>query len=232
MISFSKIIEKSSHAQLVKYATQGAIAVATVLFIAKTIVWLNTGSQTVRISLLDSAFDICVSCTNYLIILLVPYKTNNKFFCYHRIAALATFTQGILMLATVVYSLLTSLSFDTPGTSLSSLLILFISLILSSFLVNFQHRVYGLTNSIIVQADMMHYQTDLFMNGASIICLFCSWVFEITWIDPVLALIIGLYLLKIIAFLITRSLKVLIYHRPTDVSGDEPGKIFSCGHNH
>lgn len=224
-VTFNKIINTSTPIQLIKYATQAAICVASVLFIIKASVWLNTGSQTIKLSLLDSGFDIFISFTNYLIVILVPQTSNNKFFCYHKIAAISTIIQSILMLITVAYSLLTALSLEVPHASLYSVSMLFISLALSYILVSFQRRVIEATDSLIVHADMMHYQTDLFMSSASIICLIGARYYPIPWLDSSIALGIGLYLLKTIGYLFYKAFRVLLdpnQHKDT---------IFSCHHS-
>lgn len=204
-------LNKVSPDKLTKYATQAAVGLSSLLFILKIIAWWTTGSDTLKISCLDSGFDMIISSINLLIVVLIIRKQNTKYvYGYDKIAALAALSQVVLMFSIIIYTLSSTLSFDTPNTNLYSISILILSLVLSYVLIKFQKYVDKRTNSIIVKADMMHYQTDLFINSASILGLMISWVYKIWWIDAFLAIIIGLYLLRNIAHLGFESLSILL----------------------
>lgn len=205
------ILDRLSAEKLTKYATQAAVALASTLFVLKLIAWISTGSDTLKLSCFDSGFDIVVSSTNLLIITLIINKQNPNFvFGYDKIAALAALSQVLMMVGIITYTLLGTLSFEVPQYNIYSISILFLSLILSFMLIKFQKYVSNRTNSIIVKADMLHYQTDLFINAVSIVCLIISKFYAIWWLDAALAILIGLYLLKNISHLCIESLNILL----------------------
>ncbi len=61
-------------------------------------------------------------------------------------------------------------------------------------LVMFQRHVVQKTGSQAIAADSLHYQSDLFMNGAIMVALGLSW-FGIKQADAVFAVGIGVYIL-------------------------------------
>lgn len=69
-----------------------------------------------------------------------------------------------------------------------------IALVVTGVLVSFQRWVIRKTHSQAVRADMLHYQSDVLMNGAILLSLALSWK-GIDWADAVFALGIGVYIL-------------------------------------
>ena len=73
--------------------------------------------------------------------------------------------------------------------------IMVFSIIMTAGLVIYQRQVYKRTGSLIIQADSLHYITDLLMNLSIIISLLLVMVMGWVWGDAVLAILIALYIL-------------------------------------
>lgn len=70
------------------------------------------------------------------------------------------------------------------------------SIVLTALLVMFQRRVIQRTGSMAIGADRMHYQSDLITNLGVILALALSSRFDVPLADPIIAGLIGLYILK------------------------------------
>ena len=68
-----------------------------------------------------------------------------------------------------------------------------ISVIVTGILVLYQKHVIKETNSKAIEADMLHYSSDMFMNIAVIMALFLNW-YGITYADACFAFFIALYI--------------------------------------
>jgi len=66
------------------------------------------------------------------------------------------------------------------------------TLALTLTLISFQRYVIAKTQSTAIRADSLHYLTDVLANSLVILSL---WLSHIQWIDPLLALLIGLWIL-------------------------------------
>lgn len=215
---FNRFISKRNYVQLTSCATKAAIFVACSLCILKFFVWQYTGSNTIKISLLDSMFDVVISAINFVIVSRIVIRKTNKFLHnFDKISAISTLIQACLMLYTVVYAIFTSLALETPVVSILSIVILFVSFILSVILLIFQRKVYKVTGSLIIKADMLHYQTDLITNFVGMVFLCISWIFDIGFLDFMAAIIMGCYLLKMILWLAIDAMKVLLDYKKSNV---------------
>lgn len=209
--------------RLDKLATKSAVLVAGFLFVLKIFVWIQTSSNTIKLSCIDSGFDLLVSTVNFGISsFLLTRQTDRFLYNFDKFAALAALIQSILMSIALVCALCI---FDhhhvETGISLLSLFVVTISLALSIWLVALQTKVAKLTGSMIVRADMLHYKTDLLMNFAALVCLSIGWLTGISILDFYCSIGVGLYLTHTIIELIWHALKVLLdcklahdYHIP------------------
>lgn len=68
------------------------------------------------------------------------------------------------------------------------------ALISTLILVMFQRWVVSKTHSQAIRADMLHYQSDVLMNGAIVVALALSW-YGMTYADALFAFGIGIYIL-------------------------------------
>ncbi|ADM96391.1 zinc transporter [Dickeya dadantii 3937] len=189
----------SHYARLVMTAAFLATATALSLFGMKVYAWWYTGSVSLLASLVDSLVDIAASLVNLLVVRysLQPADTEHTF-GHGKAESLAALAQSMFISGSALFLLLTGAQhLITPqplqGPELG-MWITIIALVATGLLVSFQRWVIRKTHSQAVRADMLHYQSDVLMNGAILLSLALSWK-GINWADAVFALGIGVYIL-------------------------------------
>ncbi|MCA7013399.1 CDF family cation-efflux transporter FieF [Dickeya dadantii] len=189
----------SHYARLVTTAAFLATATALSLFGLKVYAWWYTGSVSLLASLVDSLVDIAASLVNLLVVRysLQPADTEHTF-GHGKAESLAALAQSMFISGSALFLLLTGAQhLITPqplqGPELG-MWITIIALVATGLLVSFQRWVIRKTHSQAVRADMLHYQSDVLMNGAILLSLALSWK-GINWADAVFALGIGVYIL-------------------------------------
>ncbi|TON69753.1 cation diffusion facilitator family transporter, partial [Vibrio parahaemolyticus] len=82
-------------------------------------------------------------------------------------------------------------------------------------LVMFQKRVVRITGSQAIAADSLHYQTDLYMNGAIMVALGLSY-FGVTQADAVFAIGIGIFILYSAFKMVSEAIQTLLDRKLPD----------------
>ncbi|WP_409309316.1 CDF family cation-efflux transporter FieF [Pectobacterium sp. B1J-3] len=189
----------SHYARLVTLAAFSATTVAVLLFVMKIFAWWHTGSVSLLASLVDSLVDIAASLVNLLVVRysLQPADPEHTF-GHGKAESLAALAQSMFISGSALFLILTGLQHTlTPQTLRApevGMWVTVIALLSTLLLVSFQRWVVKRTHSQAVRADMLHYQSDLLMNGAILVALALSWK-GITRADALFALGIGAYIL-------------------------------------
>lgn len=200
--------------RLMMLAAYASVLVAGVLLVSKAMVWSWSDSTSVLSSLLDSMADILASLVNFFAIryALLPADKNHPFghAKAEGIAALiqAAFISGslIMVLLQVVDRLLHPQELNAINESIGMMVF---STLLTLCLVLFQRWVYRRTQSLAVKADSAHYVSDILMNIAVVIAL-VGVSFNWLWMDPAVALLVVVILIKSVWDIVTLALSVLM----------------------
>jgi ferrous-iron efflux pump FieF len=151
---------------LLKAATRASVSVSVVLVCAKSFAWLMTGSVSVFASLLDSLMDTAASLINLFAVdySLKPADKDHRF-GHGKAEALASLGQAIFITvsaAFVLYHALQRFVTPQPMSNLGGAIwVVVFAVFVTLGLVAFQKYVVRRTGSTAVQADSLHYQTDL-----------------------------------------------------------------------
>ncbi|MFE8100359.1 CDF family cation-efflux transporter FieF [Brenneria goodwinii] len=189
----------AQYTRLVTMAAVSATIVALVLFIMKLFAWWYTGSVSLLASLVDSLVDIAASLVNLLVVRysLQPADTKHAF-GHGKAESLAALAQSMFISGSALFLILTGLQHMMTPQTLNApevgIWVTVIALLATLLLVTFQRWVVKHTYSQAVRADMLHYQSDLLMNGAILVALVLSW-YGVTRADALFALGIGVYIL-------------------------------------
>ncbi|NIF24133.1 CDF family cation-efflux transporter FieF [Candidatus Pantoea multigeneris] len=188
-----------SYATLVKRAALAATLLAFSLLIIKIFAWWYTGSVSMLAALVDSLVDMGASLTNLLVVRysLQPADSDHTF-GHGKAESLAALAQSMFISGSALFLFLTGLQhlarpseLHDPGVGV---IITVIALFTTLVLVAFQRWVVRKTSSQAVRADMLHYQSDVVMNGAILLALVLS-SYGFTRADALFALGIGVYIL-------------------------------------
>lgn len=185
--------------KLVKRATLLAVVAATTLIIIKLIAWWLTDAVTLLASLFDSSIDMFASGINFLLVryALLPADRGHAF-GHGKAEPLAALAQSAFIAGSAVFLLLSSIKSMLDPSPLTfplvGIFITLISLVITVILLSYQYSVIKRTSSQAIKADMLHYKSDLLMNGAVLVALLLSW-YGFLRADGIFACLISLYIL-------------------------------------
>lgn len=185
--------------KLVKRATIFAVISAIFLLIIKLVAWWLTNSMTILASLFDSSIDLLASGANLIILryALQPADRGHTF-GHGKAEPLAALAQSAFIAGSAVFLLLNSVkSFISPEPlhfPIAGISISIVSIVFTLALNSYQQYVIRHTGSQAIQADMLHYKSDLLMNIAVLIALLLSWN-GLIYADGIFAFLISLYIL-------------------------------------
>ncbi|MBW7984271.1 CDF family cation-efflux transporter FieF [Enterobacillus tribolii] len=190
---------EQQYGRLVRHAALAATGVASVLLVIKILAWWHTGSVSLLAALVDSLVDIAASLTNLLVVRysLQPADEEHTF-GHGKAESLAALAQSMFISGSALFLFLSGFQhllspepMNDPGVGVG---VTVVALLVTMVLVTFQRWVVRKTRSQAVRADMLHYQSDVMMNGAILVALGLSW-YGFTRADSLFALGIGVYIL-------------------------------------
>ncbi len=188
----------SDYGHLSRQATLASIVVAIILIVAKTWAYWSTGSVSLLGSLLDSLLDGMTSFMNFVALrfALVPADEDHKF-GHGKLESIAALAQSAFMIGSAVVLVLNSFDVMIDKRQVVNthigIYVSVLAIVLTVALVLFQKSVMRKTRSLIVEADSLHYQGDILMNGAVLLAMVLAGI-GIFWADSVMALGIGAFL--------------------------------------
>lgn len=187
------------YGRLVRRAAICATLTASVLLLVKVIAWWLTGSVSLLAALVDSFVDIAASLTNLLVVRYSLQPADHQHtFGHGKAESLAALAQSMFISGSAIFLFLTGFQHLVNPQPIKfagiGIAVTLISLVTTLCLVTFQRWVVRKTESQAIRADMLHYQSDIFMNGAILIALGLS-MYGFLHADAIFALAIGVYIL-------------------------------------
>ncbi|AYA41599.1 CDF family cation-efflux transporter FieF [Xenorhabdus nematophila] len=188
-----------NYGRWISTAALAATVLASVLLIVKIFSWWLTGSVSLLAALVDSLVDLAASLTNFFAVRysLQPADKEHTF-GHGKAESLAALAQSMFISGSAIFLFLTGLQHLLSPKPLEHAVIgiwvIIIALISTLCLVTFQKWVLNKTQSQAIRADMLHYKSDLLMNGAILVALILS-VYGFKRADALFALGIGCYIL-------------------------------------
>lgn len=189
----------ASNSSLMRRASYASLAVASILIAIKIFAFFMTGSVALLSSLIDSVLDLMASMINYFAIrqALVPADNEHRF-GHGKAEPLAGLFQAAFITGSSLFlafeavdRLIHPVTLQHGGIGIG---VMIVSLGLTIALLTYQRHVIRRTGSIAVKADAFHYLTDIAMNLGVITALVLTYYSGWTWVDPVFALAIAVYI--------------------------------------
>lgn len=219
--------------RLLLLAALSSVATALVLIAAKTVAWLMTGSVSMLASLVDSVMDSMASLINFFAIRysLVPADEEHRF-GHGKAEALAGLGQAIFIAGSSVFLIhqsLLKLMAPTPiEASMVGIGVMVLSIALTFGLLLIQRYVIRHTGSTAIEADSLHYISDLAVNVGIIAVLAVS-SFGWLWLDGAVGLIIALFILRSAWHIASESSQLLL---DREMPGDVRNQISAIVASH
>jgi ferrous-iron efflux pump FieF len=204
----------------VRLAAISATSTALLLVVIKLYAWLSTESSAMLASTTDSMLDLFASLMNVVILkyALAPADEEHKF-GHGKAESLAGLVQAAFVMGSALILLFTGVDrFINPRAILHSeigISVTVIAIVLTLALVTLQKYVIYRTNSVVINADALHYQSDLFLNLGVLAALFLS---QGIWFraDGFFTILVGLFLLWGAGKIIWLSVHHLMDHELTE----------------
>ncbi|MBD2800398.1 CDF family cation-efflux transporter FieF [Xenorhabdus sp. M] len=190
---------KINYGRWVSAAALAAAVLSGVLLIIKIFSWWLTGSVSLLAALVDSLVDLVASLTNFLAVRysLQPADKEHAF-GHGKAESLAALAQSMFVSGSAIFLFLTGVQHLFSPKPLEhatiGIWVIIFALISTSCLLVFQKWVISKTQSQAIRADMLHYKSDLLMNGAILVALILS-LYGFKRADALFALGIGGYIL-------------------------------------
>ncbi|PHM38604.1 CDF family cation-efflux transporter FieF [Xenorhabdus innexi] len=188
-----------NYGRWVSTAALVATVLASILLVVKIFAWWLTGSVSLLAALVDSLVDLAASLTNFFVVRysLQPADEEHTF-GHGKAESLAALAQSMFVCGSAIFLFLTGFQHLFAPKPLEhatmGVWVIIISIVSTSCLVIFQKWVINKTQSQAIRADMLHYKSDLLMNGAILVALVLS-VYGFRRADALFALGIGVYIL-------------------------------------
>ena len=181
-------------------AAGASVGVAATLICAKLAIWVITGSIAILGSLVDSGLDAIASMVTFVSVRQAAQPPDRAHRYGHgKAEAIGAFVQAGFVLGSALFlaseavrRLISPQPIEQSGLGMAVLLI---AILLTAALLGFQRFVTRRTGSIAIQADSVHYRSDLLMNLAVIAALVLTEATGSLRIDPLFGLGVVLVLL-------------------------------------
>lgn len=212
---------------LMRAAAIASVCVAAVLIATKFAAWLMTDSVSLLSTLIDSFLDAAASLINLLAVhhALQPADREHRF-GHGKAEPLAGLAQAAFICGSAAFLLIeagerVAKPQEITNTDIGYAVMVF-SIVLTVGLVAFQSYVVKKSNSVAIDADSLHYKTDVLINLGVMASLFMSSHLGWRYADPVVAILIAVYIVKGAWGIGRSSLDILMDH---ELDEDERRKI-------
>ncbi len=212
-------------------AARVSIAMATTLAGLKLITGILTGSMAVLSSAIDSLLDILMSAVNFLAIRQAVQPADKCHpFGHGKYETLATIIQSLVIALSgcwIIYEAGRRLYHGVELARLNQgIVVLVISAIASWWVSRYLKRAAKKTDSSALEADSLHFSMDVYTNSALVLGLIVISFVEIPWLDPVLSILVALYILFEAVRLVRHGLRdVLDEELPEPIKQEITGLI-------
>ena len=182
----------------VKLASRASVTVALTLIVIKLLAWLYSGSASMLASLTDSFADALASIINFIAIryAIVPADHDHRY-GHGKAEPLASLAQSAFILGSAFLLLFYGgerlLNPMPVEHALLGVTVSVIAIVMTLALVLLQKRALAATKSSVVEADSLHYKSDLFLNAAVLLALVLA-QYGWWWADGLFAVLIALYI--------------------------------------
>jgi len=201
--------------RLTRTASYASLTVALTLVFAKLWAWQATDAISILSSLADSFLDVLASAITFVAIgyALTPADREHRF-GHGKTEGLAALAQAVLIGFSALYvwyeALRRLLAPEPVLQPINGLTVIIGSTLLTLALLSFQRLVVRRTGSVAIEADALHYRTDVIVNLSVAIAIpIASWT-DWTIIDPLVGIGVAAYLMWSAYGIATKSMDILL----------------------
>ena len=205
--------------KLMKLSTYVTVCGVFIIIIAKSIGWFLTGSVTILASLVDALLDIFISIMNLLAVHYAIQPPDHEHrFGHGKAEDIAVFSESVFLGLSGIIVIFTAINrFFSPHNNVLEtgnigVYVLIFSIIITLIIVLIQKYTIKRSNSKIIEADSLHYFSDLLTNICAIIGILLTTYYHMPEFDNIVAILISVYIIFGAIKLFKRSFKNLMDH--------------------
>lgn len=183
-----------------KKATLIASSTASLLALVKLIVGVMSGSVAVLASAIDSLLDVIISVFNFFALHQSEQPANQKFnYGYGKVESLASLIEGVIIGCSGGYILYEAIGKIVSKESINqidqTIGVMIFSLVMTLALVIFLALMVKKSKNQVLEADLLHYKTDLLSNGGVLLSLAVIYWTDWQIVDAILGIAVALYVI-------------------------------------
>ena len=193
------VIDIAQREMWARRATTASIVIAATLIAIKAVGWFLTDSVSLLSSMIDSMLDVGTSVINFMAVRSAwrPADHDHRF-GHGKAEPLAGLFQSAFMIGAAILVLAEAASrISEPQPvkfAIEGVWIMAVSVVMTVGLVLLQRKAVRMSGSLAVDADSLHYSSDIFANLAVIIALVAGFS-GFNWADPLIGGLVALFLL-------------------------------------
>lgn len=219
--------------KLVIWATRASVLVAICLLAMKFYAWVVTGSMGILAALVDSLLDLCASLINLVAVRYAMEPADDEHrFGHGKAEALAGLGQATFIASSaiflVIYTIERIINPELIESPEVGTWVMLVSLVVTFLLVSYQRYVVKVTGSVAIKADSLHYAAD-FLTNIGILLGFGLYYVGWLYADPVIAMLIGMYIFKSALHIAYESVQLLL---DRELPEEEQQKILDIALSH
>ncbi len=185
--------------RLQSLAATASVAVAVSLASLKLLAAILTGSLALLSSTVDSLTDVLASSVTYLSVRVSRQPPDRSHrFGHGKAEALSALAQAALVLGAALFILVEGVQRLLAPQPIRAggfgVLVVIVAILVTAVLLALQRHVVARTGSQAIAADAVHYRADFLTNFATLLSLAMAGRPGWSWLDPVTAALIALYL--------------------------------------
>lgn len=192
--------DRDEQARLLRLATTASVSVAATLIVAKFVAWMLSDSVAILSTLADSMLDAMASVVTLIAVrhAVQPADREHRF-GHGKAEALAALAQAAFITGSGVFLLIEAgrrmFNPEPIRAEFIGMGVMVFSVAMTIGLVSYQSWIIRRTQSVAIGADRLHYAGDVLINGSVILSLGIHWLWGVTWVDPLFAIGIVVFLL-------------------------------------
>ncbi len=208
-------VSQAEKERLLRLITWASVGTASALALLKLYAWSVTDSLSLLATLIDSLLDVGASLVTFFAVrqAMVPPDAEHRF-GHGKAEPLAALAQSAFVAGSAIFLLISAVErLVNPrplGDPEMGFIVLGIAMAATLLLAMGQTYVARRTQSLAIQADRLHYVSDLAVNAAVIVALVIVDLAGWQAADPLCALLVGFYILRTAYGLVRRSLDMLL----------------------
>ncbi len=201
--------------RLRRLASNTSFIMALTLVGIKVVAWMLTGSMALLAAAVDGVLDVCTSVVTMVGVRYAERpEDHNHRYGHGKGETLAAFLQALLLAGAgcaLVYHAAAQFLHPKPLVALKAgVLLTFGSLVAVACLVALQSWVIRRTQSSAIMADRQHYVADVIVNIGVLLALGTSWVTGWERADPIIGLVLSVYMIGCAWTMVRRALETLL----------------------